>query len=72
LSFHRQGRQKYALELSGNEVLGTVFGLKNEKIAGEWRKLRNEELNFYPLHIIISFYSINGEETSGTYNTLGA
>jgi hypothetical protein len=28
-----------------NRVLRTVFGPKREEVAGEWRKLHNEELN---------------------------
>jgi hypothetical protein len=28
-----------------NRVLRRVFGLKRDKVTGEWRKLHNEELN---------------------------
>jgi hypothetical protein len=28
-------------------VLSRVFGLKRDKVTGEWRKLYNEELNLY-------------------------
>ena len=28
-----------------NRVLGRIFGLRRDKITGEWRKLYNEELN---------------------------
>jgi hypothetical protein len=28
-----------------NRVLRRLFGLKKDKVTGEWRKLHNEELN---------------------------
>ena len=28
-----------------NRVLSRVFGPKRDEVTGEWRKLRNEELN---------------------------
>ena len=28
-----------------NRVLREIFGAKRDKVTGEWRKLRNEELN---------------------------
>lgn len=28
-----------------NRVLGRIFGLRRDKVTGEWRKLYNEELN---------------------------
>jgi len=28
-----------------NRVLRRIFGLKKDKVTGEWRKLHNEELN---------------------------
>jgi hypothetical protein len=28
-----------------NRVLRSIFGLKSDEVTGEWRKLRNEELN---------------------------
>ena len=31
--------------MSENRVLSRVFGLKRDEVAGEWRKLHNEELN---------------------------
>jgi hypothetical protein len=31
--------------VSDNRVLRTTFGPKREKVRGEWRKLRNEELS---------------------------
>jgi hypothetical protein len=37
-----------------NRVLRKIFGSKREEVAGEWRRLQNEELhNWYaPPHII--------------------
>jgi hypothetical protein len=33
-----------------NRVLRRIFGSKREEVAGDWRRLRNEELhNFYAL-----------------------
>jgi hypothetical protein len=29
----------------GNRVLGRVFGPTRDEVTGEWRKLRNEEVN---------------------------
>jgi hypothetical protein len=33
------------LKVFGKRVLKRIFGLKNEKITGEWNKLHTEELN---------------------------
>jgi len=33
------------LRVFGNRVLGRIFGLRRDKVTGEWRKLHNEELN---------------------------
>ena len=37
-----------------NRVLRKVFWLKGEEVSGEWRKLRNEELNdlYFSLNIV--------------------
>jgi hypothetical protein len=36
-----------------NRVLRRIFGLKSDEVTGEWRKLRNEELNYlYSSHNI--------------------
>ena len=32
-------------EVSENMVLGRIFGPRRDEITGEWRRLRNEELN---------------------------
>jgi len=33
------------LKVFGNRVLRRIFGPKRYEVRGEWRKLRNEELN---------------------------
>jgi hypothetical protein len=38
-------REERRLRLFENRVLRRVFGLKRDKVTGEWRKLHNEELN---------------------------
>ena len=38
-------REERRLRVFENRVLRRVFGLKRDELTGEWRKLRNEELN---------------------------
>ena len=38
-------REKRRLRLFENKVLRRIFGPKRGEVAGEWRKLHNEELN---------------------------
>jgi hypothetical protein len=38
-------REERRLRVIENRVLRRVFGLKRDEVAGEWRKLHNEELN---------------------------
>jgi len=38
-------REERRLRLFENRVLRSIFGHKRDKVTGEWRKLRNEELN---------------------------
>jgi hypothetical protein len=33
------------MDLFGNRVLGRIFEPKREEVAGEWRRLHNEELH---------------------------
>jgi len=41
-------REECRLRVFENRVLRRIFGLRREKVTGEWRKLHNEELNnFY-------------------------
>jgi hypothetical protein len=37
-------REKHRLRVFENRVLWRIFGLKGDEVAGEWRKLHNEEL----------------------------
>ena len=38
-------REEHRLRVFENRVLRRVFGPKRDELTGEWRKLRNEELN---------------------------
>ena len=38
-------REECRLRVFENRVLRRIFGLKKDKVTGEWRKLHNEELN---------------------------
>ena len=38
-------REERRLRVFENRVLRRVFGPKRDELTGEWRKLRNEELN---------------------------
>ena len=38
-------REERRLRVFENRVLRKVFGPKRDEVAGEWRKLHNEELN---------------------------
>ena len=38
-------REERRLRVFENKVLRRVFGTKRDEVTGEWRKLKNEELN---------------------------
>ena len=38
-------REERRLIVFENRALRRIFGLKSDKVTGEWRKLHNEELN---------------------------
>jgi len=38
-------REERRLRVFENRVLRRIFGLKKDEVTGEWRKLRNEDLN---------------------------
>jgi hypothetical protein len=38
-------REEYRLRVSENIVLRRIFGPKRDEVTGEWRRLRNEELD---------------------------
>ena len=37
-------REEYRLRVSENRALRKIFGPKREEVAGEWKRLHNEEL----------------------------
>jgi hypothetical protein len=42
-------REEHGLRVFENKVLRRIFGPKMEKVAGDWRRLHNEDLhNLYP------------------------
>ena len=45
-------REKLRLRVFENRVLRGIFGPKTGEVTGEWRKLRNEELNDCTAHQI--------------------
>jgi hypothetical protein len=47
-------REEHRLRVLENKVLGKIFGPKRDKVTGEWRRLRNEDLYavYYSLIII--------------------
>jgi len=38
-------REECRLRVLENRLLRRIFGPKRDEVTGEWRKLRNEELN---------------------------
>ena len=38
-------KEEHKLKTFENRVLWIIFGLKGEKVTGEWRRLHNEELD---------------------------
>jgi hypothetical protein len=38
-------REERRLRVFENRMLGRIFGPKRDEVPGEWRRLRNEELN---------------------------
>ena len=38
-------REEHRLKVFENRVLRRIFGPKRDEVAGEWRKLHNEELS---------------------------
>jgi hypothetical protein len=37
-------REEHSLKVFENRVLRRIFGPKGEEVAGDWRRLHNEEL----------------------------
>jgi hypothetical protein len=47
-------REKRRLRVFENRVLRKIFGPKRDEVTGDWRKLRNEELNdLYPSTTVV-------------------
>jgi hypothetical protein len=47
-------REEYGLKMYENRVLRRIFGPKRDEVAGDWRRLQNEELsNWYPSQSIV-------------------
>jgi hypothetical protein len=47
-------REECTLRVSENRVLRGIFVPKRDEVTGEWRKIRNEELNYlYPSPTIV-------------------
>jgi hypothetical protein len=44
-------REEHGLRVSENGMLRKVFGPETDEVTGEWRKIRNEELNLRSLII---------------------
>jgi hypothetical protein len=57
--------------VSENRVLRRIFGPKWEEVAGDWRRLHNEEL--HKLYTSLSDWSgkIKEDEMGGTCSTYG-
>jgi hypothetical protein len=52
-------REERRLRVFENRVL-SIFGPKRDEVTGEWRKLRNEELN--DLYSLPKFFELTNRE----------
>jgi hypothetical protein len=52
-------REEYRLRVSENRVLRKIFGPKMEEVAGDWRRLHNEELHISYMFNYVLFESSN-------------
>jgi hypothetical protein len=60
-------REDLRLRVLENRVLKRIFGLKREEVAGEWRRLNDEELhNLYVSPNIIRVIKSRRDERGGT------
>jgi hypothetical protein len=46
-------RKEHRLRVSENRVLRKIFGSKWNEVTGDWRKLKNEELNGCTFHQLL-------------------
>jgi hypothetical protein len=46
-------REEHRLRVFENRLLRRIFGPKREGVTGEWRRLRNEELDGITAHQIL-------------------
>ena len=55
-----------------NRMLWRIFGPKRDEVTGEWRKLRNEELNdLYPSPTIVRVIKSKKNEMAGNVARMG-
>jgi len=60
-------REKHRLRVFQNKLLRRIFGPKREEVAGEWRRLHNEELhNLYASPDIIRVMKAGRMRWAGT------
>jgi hypothetical protein len=45
-------REEHGLGVFENRVLGRIFGLKREEVAGGWRRLYDEELHNFQVKVL--------------------
>jgi hypothetical protein len=65
-------REEHRLRVFENRVLRRIFGPKRDEVAGEWRKLHNEELhNLYSSPDIIRQVEVKANEVGGARSTHG-
>ena len=55
-------REERRLRVFENKVLRKIFGVKRDKITGEWRKLHNDELHVYYILRITKLGILNRDD----------
>jgi hypothetical protein len=61
-------REEHRLRVFENRVLRKIFGPKRDEVAGEWRRLHNEELyDLYSVPNIIWVMKSRRMSWAGTY-----
>jgi len=65
-------KEERRLTVFEKRALSIIFGVKRNKLTGEWRKLHNEGLtHLFSSSYIISSDKIEKIEMSGAYSTYG-